>query len=268
MSRSKRLRMILFVTAIGVGVCAPPAGAAPVSVVGTISSFSGPVAYPPDSPQTVGFGPSLLNGFQVVPDTPSSRAGVGLVSFDFAPGTSVVDFYNEGDRQSERNRLEFIPATVENAVVGQEYLIGTFKLQNGVWFGGLGEGDSLFAFSATTVSADPALDGHTFSDVLRYRITQFAAGNTPEQNADFFYFDRRPELGTMSVYERSDSPTGSNQGTIDLYARIGSLIPTRLANPGGGAFIAAVPEPESYAMLLAGLGLLGWVVHRRKHQGA
>lgn len=265
MSKSKRLRVICLVTAIGAGVCAPSAGAAPVSVVGTFASFSGPVAYPPDTPETVGFGPSFLNDIQVAPDTPSSRAGVGLLNFNFAPGTSAVDFYNTGETH---NLLEFIPATAQNAVLGQEFLIGTFKLRNGSWFGGLGEGDSLFAFSVTTASADATLDGHTFSDVLRYRITQFAVGNTPAQNADYFYFDGRPELGTMSVYERSDSPTGSNQGSIDLYGRIGSLIPTRLANPEGGAFIAAVPEPESYAMLLAGLGLLGWIAHRRKHQRA
>lgn len=32
----------------------------------------------------------------------------------------------------------------------------------------------------------------------------------------------------------------------------------------GSVSIAAVPEPSTYAMLLAGLGLLGFVVHRRK----
>lgn len=32
--------------------------------------------------------------------------------------------------------------------------------------------------------------------------------------------------------------------------------------------VAAVPEPESYAMFLAGLGLMGFVIHRRKENQA
>lgn len=49
-----------------------------------------------------------------------------------------------------------------------------------------------------------------------------------------------------------------------------------LGNPNGSAFIAAatvaaVPEPETYAMLLAGLGVVGWSLRKRmaprtKHQ--
>jgi hypothetical protein len=41
--------------------------------------------------------------------------------------------------------------------------------------------------------------------------------------------------------------------------------------PGGeirGFLIAAVPEPETYAMMLAGLGLLGFIARRRKQKAA
>jgi hypothetical protein len=29
-----------------------------------------------------------------------------------------------------------------------------------------------------------------------------------------------------------------------------------------------IPEPETYALMLAGLGLLGWVAQRRRRPGA
>jgi len=32
--------------------------------------------------------------------------------------------------------------------------------------------------------------------------------------------------------------------------------------------VAAIPEPETYAILLAGLGLLGFVARRRKQKAA
>ncbi|WON72498.1 PEP-CTERM sorting domain-containing protein [Nitrosospira sp. Is2] len=39
-------------------------------------------------------------------------------------------------------------------------------------------------------------------------------------------------------------------------------------NASAHGAVVAVPEPESYAMLLAGLGLMGAVVQRRKKMGA
>ncbi len=37
-----------------------------------------------------------------------------------------------------------------------------------------------------------------------------------------------------------------------------------IGNPGYTSFAAAVPEPETYAMMLAGLGLVGFLARRRK----
>ena len=39
---------------------------------------------------------------------------------------------------------------------------------------------------------------------------------------------------------------------------------TKISGPGTITALAAVPEPETYAMLLAGLGLMGYVAKRRK----
>ena len=39
---------------------------------------------------------------------------------------------------------------------------------------------------------------------------------------------------------------------------------TTISGPGVITAVAAVPEPETYAMLLAGLGLMGYVARRRK----
>ena len=50
---------------------------------------------------------------------------------------------------------------------------------------------------------------------------------------------------------------------------LSQLLGYRTARAGAiyaGAMAAAVPEPETYAMLLAGLGLMGAVVRRRSNR--
>lgn len=237
-----------------------PASAALVTLHGSFLSFEGAVAYPPGSAGHTEFGPSYINNVQVNPTTPTARPGVGLGSLTLGPGTTTVVFHNA---EETRNLLAFTPAPQQSVSSGDNLFIGTFILENGSWFGGLGEGDAMFSFQAWTVSDDPALNGHVFTDVIRYHVTQFAVGNTPQDNADVFSFVGRSDLGGMSVYEMSDSPTGSNRGSIDLYGRIGSLIPTRFDNAQGGAFIAAVPEPSSCLATALLLGVFGGAMRLR-----
>jgi hypothetical protein len=45
--------------------------------------------------------------------------------------------------------------------------------------------------------------------------------------------------------------TGLNGGAVDLHGTLN---------------VAAVPEPETYAMMMAGLGMMGFMVRRRKRQ--
>lgn len=116
---------------------------------------------------------------------------------------------------------------------------------------------------------------HTFAGTLRLNVTgPVWASPTPAEDADYFYFAERPDLGYVGVYESYNLPPGGDSfGSIELYGRIGSLIPTRFDSASGVLLAseiptAPVPEPENYAMMLAGLGLLGWVGRRRKQQAA
>ena len=54
-----------------------------------------------------------------------------------------------------------------------------------------------------------------------------------------------------------------------FHANLTSLDPNFiLTDEGGRSAALAVPEPETYAMLLAGLGLMGFTARRRKQKEA
>jgi hypothetical protein len=65
----------------------------------------------------------------------------------------------------------------------------------------------------------------------------------------------------------------SDSDTVDLSAKFGSTMYVGFTGATGGAdadqritgfSVSAVPEPETYAMLMAGLGLVGFAARRRK----
>ena len=61
------------------------------------------------------------------------------------------------------------------------------------------------------------------------------------------------------------------EGRIGPHLKVGFLVNANDQSPTGSLLSAnitpAIPEPETYAMMLAGLGLLGFVARRRRQQG-
>jgi hypothetical protein len=47
----------------------------------------------------------------------------------------------------------------------------------------------------------------------------------------------------------------------------GSGVTGGSASYGGNLVAAPIPEPETYAMMLAGLGVIGFLASRRRRQG-
>jgi hypothetical protein len=101
--------------------------------------------------------------------------------------------------------------------------------------------------------------------------------NLPVTNADYVYLQNNPGLGSIRAYESQDSPTGSNQVTVDVIGFIDDLNLLEFTNPQGGGFINssidltpadATPLPAALPLFVTGLGALGLVRWRRKKKAA
>lgn len=110
----------------------------------------------------------------------------------------------------------------------------------------LGRADEINLFNA----GGTLVDRLTYGDaVLPGTIRTQTAGGTPVSLAALDAFSVQPGQWVLSA-------TGDAYGsTMALSGDVG--------NPGR-FLLAPVPEPETYAMLLAGLGLIGFVARRRK----
>lgn len=176
-------------------------------------------------------------GNEVIPIDVDLPAGTTSVTYE----TQIPDFFvppvnRVGFRASPSLETPSLP-------VGTELLLGELSLSNGSWSAALAS----IAFTVTV-----RLDGDavgTWSDVLEHRTL---VGATPEENADSFGFRDHPALGTVRVLE-------AGTAFVQIYGRIGSLVPTRFGTVSGDGFLVGatgtVPVPATLLLALAALGV-------------
>ena len=134
------------------------------------------------------------------------------------------------------------------------------------------------SFNSASTSAGPFSDIFSFNvsspSVIGFNVINFpVAGlfNTVITSASLFsntdgllFNSDDQSVGFGSIQNNSSSFVSSALSAGSYYLNV-----TGIANgPQGGLYngaisVAAVPEPETYAMLLAGLGVMGFIARRR-----
>lgn len=131
---------------------------------------------------------------------------------------------------------------------GNKVVNADFSLNQAVWdaasVGGASPDNGMFFNGSFAMAANGGLPVGLYTPVVW-------EGGSSVSHTD----DENPAIyGTMMT---AQGPTGP-------WPRDYSAIEVAMLRDLGYTAVAAVPEPETYAMMLAGLGLLGWAARRRK----
>lgn len=147
------------------------------------------------------------------------------------------------------NGVQIITTARNNAPAGTSTgnVRGIDGSYNSTYLGALQGSGSNYAANLSYFSS--ATDSSNWANAMQHNLAgkvNFSADNLIGQNADFFKLSAAASATTLAT--QSTVFSGPTQWSFD----------------GSTLYVAAVPEPETYGMLAAGLLMLGAVARRRK----
>ena len=217
---------------------------------------------------------SVTGVTDTVPMVVFSSHNTSLSSSSTSPGGSESHSVTRNDWTSTANTNASAGATVANGLASSEIFAGAATaLETGSVSNSSGTRSVGFSFDGPGVL--------TFSVPYTISLTGATSGCCN--------FDTASVIGSASFNSytngRSSNSYSSASFSIDSFgdlsstSRAGNLVFGIVASDAGTGSLSmgfnasangvgVIPEPESYALLLAGLGLMGAVVKRRKKMGA
>jgi probable HAF family extracellular repeat protein len=160
-------------------------------------------------------------------------------------------------------------------IVGDSVVCGACSDRATLWqagnafdLGTLGGTDSV----AVDINDGGQIVGNSKTTAGDYHATLWLGGSIFDLNG---FLDASTVAAGWVLYEAkginsNGEIVGGAFNTITMMTNAFLLTPTTPTPPGALLFSvpAPIPEPETYAMLIAGLGLLAWTARRRKKAGA
>lgn len=249
----------------------------------SVSATSDDFVRPDNASTSVGYHSSYMRLYADANTSGSMSSSVNLVAGGLGIASSVwrTSFVNGLDPMSYTMAIDINGGSV--SLGGWTQNPSTRNMQGGFFADISVNGQSVWSSSQTLslngsgftftqsgtpighqdVSYTPA--GEYFYDQQRatYEISRF----TSAVNLGSFAAGQLVDVAyTLSSFVRLRDPDGCPEYEcgIGSYASISD--PLEISGTAGPRITAAVPEPETYAMLLAGLGLIGGIARRRKQK--